>query len=73
VSIISLFVCGLLGIVGIIFGSNAKKEIRATGEGGESMATAGQVIGAIAVVLWVAFPLLIVLGIMGAIFGSHSY
>jgi hypothetical protein len=71
VSIISLFVCGVLGIVGIIFGSNAKKEIKVTGEGGESMATAGQVIGAIAVVLWLAFPVLIFLGVLGAIVGSH--
>ena len=72
VSIISLFVCGVLGIVGIIFGSTAKKEIKQTGEGGEQMATAGQIIGAISLVLWLAIPVLIILGIAGAIVGSHT-
>jgi len=62
----------LIGIVGIILGSSAKKEIKQTGEQGESLATAGQIIGAISLILWVAFPLLIVLGIMGAILGSNA-
>ena len=72
-SIISLFVCGLIGIAGIILGSSAKKEIRQTGEQGEGLATAGQIIGIISVILWVALPLIIFLGVMGALLGSHSY
>ena len=63
--------CGVLGIVGIVFGSNAKKEIKTTGEGGESLATAGQIIGAISLFLWLALPVLLFLGLLGAIIGSH--
>ncbi len=70
-SIISLFVCGLIGIAGIILGSSAKREIKQTGEQGEGLATAGQIIGIISLVLWVVFPLLLVLGVMGAIISSH--
>jgi ABC-type Fe3+ transport system permease subunit len=70
-SIISLFVCGLIGIAGIILGSSAKKEIKQTGEQGEGLATAGQIIGIISLVLWIVFPLLIVVGVMGAVLSTQ--
>src|SRR5258708_3774694 len=70
-SIVSLFVCGLIGIAGIILGSSAKREIKLTGEQGEGLATAGQIIGIISLILWTAFPLLIVIGVMGAILSTQ--
>ncbi|MEU5156867.1 DUF4190 domain-containing protein [Glycomyces sp. NPDC021274] len=42
-------VCSPIGILGLIFGSIAKRQIRETGEQGEGMATAGVVLGWIGV------------------------
>ena len=70
-SIISLFVCRLIGIAGIILGTSAKREIKQTGEQGEGLATAGQIIGIISLVLWIALPVLIVIGVMGAVLSTQ--
>ena len=52
VSICSLVMCGgLPGIVGALLGRAAKKQIRETGEDGESLATVGIIVG------WVGFGL----------------
>ncbi|WP_019146427.1 DUF4190 domain-containing protein [Aeromicrobium massiliense] len=53
--IVGLLCCGIAGIVAIVLGNQAKKEIadsagRQTGEG---MAKAGYILGIVAVVLWV--------------------
>ncbi len=43
--------CGLLGIVAIVLGNQAKQEIQATGQGGMGMAQAGFVLGIVDLVL----------------------
>jgi hypothetical protein len=51
-------VCSPVGILGIIFGMIAKRQIRESGDGGEGMATAGIVcgwIGVAATVFWIAY------------------
>jgi putative exporter of polyketide antibiotics len=49
--IVGLICCGFLaGIPAIILGNSAKKEIAASGQSGSGMATAGLVLGIIAVV-----------------------
>lgn len=61
-------VCSPLGVLGIIFGTIAKRQIRETGEGGDGMATAGVVcgwIGVAATVVWIAYYI-----IMFALVGS---
>src|SRR5262245_32066972 len=51
--ILSFAVCSLVGIVGIIYGLRAKREIQESGgtEGGEGLATAGIVLSAIGLVV----------------------
>jgi len=51
--IVGLLCCGLLGIAAIILGQQAKKEIATSGEGGGGMATAGFVLGIVAIVFMV--------------------
>lgn len=51
-------VCSPLGVLGIIFGMVAKRQIKETGEGGDGMATAGVVcgwIGVAATIVWIAY------------------
>jgi hypothetical protein len=51
-------VCSILGVLGIIFGTIAKRQIRETGEGGDGMATAGIVcgwIGCAATIFWIIY------------------
>ena len=45
----------ILGIVAIVLGSMAKKEIAQTGQGGRGQATAGVVLGVVDIVLGVIF------------------
>ena len=56
--IIGLLCCGLLGIASIILGQQAKKEIAASGESGGGMATAGVVLGVIALV-WMVISIIL--------------
>lgn len=56
--IFGLLCCGLAGIAAIILGQQAKKEIAARGEGGGGMATAGVVLGVIALV-WMVISLIL--------------
>lgn len=60
VSIASLFVCPIIGCVGIYLGSRARREISQTGEQGDGMALAGVIVGWIAVGLGVLSVLLVV-------------
>jgi hypothetical protein len=51
-------VCSPLGILGVIFGTIAKRQIRETGEGGDGLATAGVVtgwIGIAATIGWIIY------------------
>lgn len=55
-------VCGPLGILALIFGSIAKRQIRETGDQGDGMATAGVVLGWIgiaATVFWIAYYVIV--------------
>ena len=52
--ILSLFICPIiLSIAALVLGSQAKNEIATTGESGEGLATAGQVLGAIGIIIGV--------------------
>ncbi|TCI99792.1 DUF4190 domain-containing protein [Aeromicrobium sp. IC_218] len=54
--IVGLLCCGIAGIVAIVLSNTAKKEIAASGgrQTGAGMATAGLVLGIVAIVLWIA-------------------
>jgi hypothetical protein len=56
--ILGLLCCGLLGIASIILGQQAKREIATSGEGGGGMATAGVVLGVIALV-WMVISIIL--------------
>lgn len=77
-SLVLSFCCGLgvLGILPIVLGVKARAEIRATGgqQEGDGMATAGIITGAVALVLSIAFIVLIVVAIVSgrANFDSSS-
>ena len=45
VSLASFVTCPLIGLVGVYLGMRAKKEIQASGDDGDGMATAGVVVG----------------------------
>jgi drug/metabolite transporter (DMT)-like permease len=60
-------VCSPLGILGLIFGTIAKRQIRERGEQGDGMATAGIVLGWIGVasiVFWILY-FVFIFGILG--------
>ncbi len=58
--IVGLICCGFIaGIPAIILANMAKKEIATTGEGGSGMATAGLVLGVIAIVWGVIYLILV--------------
>jgi hypothetical protein len=56
--ILGLLCCGLLGIASIILGQGAKREIETSGQGGRGMATAGVVLGVIALV-WMVISIIL--------------
>jgi hypothetical protein len=61
--IVGLLCCGFLaGIPAIILGNMAKKEIATTGEGGNGLATAGLVLGVLAVIWGVIYVILAATG-----------
>lgn len=51
--IVSLVVCSIVGIVAIVIGNQARREIAQTGQQGDGMARAGIILGWVAVVLTV--------------------
>jgi hypothetical protein len=61
--IAGFILCPLTGIGALLLGRQAKEEIRRTGEGGEGMATAGVILGAILCVLMALGLLFVVLAI----------
>jgi Domain of unknown function (DUF4190) len=56
--IIGLLCCGLVGIAAIILGQSAKKEIATSGQGGGGLATAGVVLGVLALV-WMVVSIIL--------------
>ena len=61
VSIVSVAMCPLIGIVGAIMGHKAKGQIRQTGEDGDGMATAGIIVG------WIVFGLFVAVIVVYAV------
>ena len=71
--IIGLVCCGFLaGIPAIILANMAKKEIATTGEGGGGMATAGLVLGVLAVIWGVIYLILVATGNFSFDFSTSS-
>jgi Domain of unknown function (DUF4190) len=68
VSICSVALCPIVGIVGAIMGHKAKAQIRATGEDGDGMATAGIIVGWVVFGLFIAFIVVyaIIIGVVAA-------
>ncbi len=65
--ILIIFTMGFTGILSLIFGYIARKQIRERGEGGDGMAVAGIVLGWVAVGIWAIF---LIFGIFGAVFSG---
>jgi Domain of unknown function (DUF1707)/Domain of unknown function (DUF4190) len=63
------FTVGLTAIPAIICGHMAKREMRLTGQRGDGLATAGLVLGYMAVIFW---GILIVLSIVGAVISASG-
>jgi len=71
--IVGLICCGFIaGIPAIILGNMAKKEIATSGEGGSGMATAGLVLGVIAVIWGVIYLILVATGNFSFDFSTSS-
>lgn len=49
-SVVGAFLCGIGSIVGIVLGVIALNQIKQTGQGGRSLALAGIIVGAVALV-----------------------
>lgn len=65
-------VCSPLGILALIFGTIAKRQIRETGEQGDGMATAGVVLGWIGVastIFWIAYYIFVI-AVVGTTFNE---
>ena len=69
VALVSFFVCTLGGVLAVILGRSAKQEIRASQgvEGGEGLATAGEIVGWIEIGLTVLGVVVFFLVIAGLI------
>ncbi|RZU62700.1 DUF4190 domain-containing protein [Zhihengliuella halotolerans] len=52
-AIVSLVSSFFIGLVGVIFGHLARKQIRETGEAGDGLAIAGLIIGYVSIGFWV--------------------
>jgi hypothetical protein len=62
-SIAGLFFCGLPSIAGLILGVIAMRETKRTGQEGHGMALAGVIVGALAVVGWILYVIVLVFAI----------
>ena len=65
-SIVGIFCCGVLSIVGLVLGVIAKRQIRDSNgtQSGDGMATAGIIIGGIALVLWIIYWIFVAAGVV---------
>ena len=63
-SLAGLFFCGVPSVVGLILGIIAMRETKRTGQDGHGMALAGVVIGALAVVGWLLYAIVIVFAVI---------
>ena len=72
--IFSLLCCGPLGILALVLGLSAKKEIQASGgaQTGGGMATAGIVLGSLALVWMVVAAILYATGILAFNFNAST-
>ncbi|MET0474101.1 MAG: DUF4190 domain-containing protein [Mycobacterium sp.] len=62
-SLAGLMLCGVPSIVGLILGIIAMREVKQTGQEGHGFALAGVIVGALAVVGWVLYVIVIIFAI----------
>jgi len=72
-SLSGLFLCGVPSIVGLILGIIAMRETKRTGQEGHGMALAGVIVGALAVVGWIVYAVIIVLAIAVTSTPTYGY
>jgi hypothetical protein len=72
-SLAGLFFCGVPSIVGFILGIIAMRETKATGQDGHGMALAGVIVGALAVVGWVLYAIIIFFAIAVTSTSPYGY
>jgi hypothetical protein len=58
-SLVGLLFCGLPSIAGVILGFIAMREVKRTGQDGHGMALAGVIVGALAIIGWVLYLVVI--------------
>jgi uncharacterized protein with PQ loop repeat len=59
-SLVGLFFCGVPSIVGLVLGIVAMRETSRTGQDGHGMALAAVIVGAIVLVGWIIYAVIIV-------------
>jgi hypothetical protein len=59
-SLAGLFFCGVPSVVGLILGIIAMREVKRTGQDGHGMALAGVIVGALAIVGWILYVVVII-------------
>lgn len=71
-SILGIFCCGVLSILGLVLGVVAKRQIRDSNgtQTGDGMATAGIIIGGIALVLWIIYWIFVAAGVVNMNFNT---
>lgn len=70
-SLAGLAFCGLPSIVGLVLGVIAMRETKRTGQEGHGLALAGVIVGALAVVGWLLYAVVIIIAL--AVSSSPSY
>ncbi|WP_461666013.1 DUF4190 domain-containing protein [Gordonia sputi] len=71
-SILGIFCCGVLSILGLVLGVVAKRQIRDSNgtQTGDGTATAGIIIGGIALVLWIIYWIFVAAGVVNMNFNT---
>ena len=72
-SLAGLVFCGVPSIVGLILGIIAMRETKRTGQDGHGMALAGVIVGALAVVGWLLYAVIIVFAIAVTSTSPYGY
>lgn len=72
-SLSGLFFCGVPSIVGLILGIIAMRETKRTGQEGHGMALAGVIVGALSVVGWLVYVVVIFVVIAASSTSTYGY
>jgi hypothetical protein len=72
-SLSGLFFCGVPSIVGVILGIIAMRETKRTGQEGHGMALAGVIVGALSVVGWLVYVVVIFVVIAASSTSTYGY